>query len=102
LRVSKEEEKRPFLEPLERPEKHWKFSPSDLAERDFWDDYLEAYEEALEATSTEWAPWYVIPADRKWVTRTLVADILTSTVQSLELHYREMTPEQEKRLAEAK
>lgn len=87
LNVSKETQKKRFLERLERPEKNWKFSPADLAERDFWDDYQEAYEKALSATSTEEAPWYVIPADHKWATRALVADIVSTTLMSLDLQY---------------
>jgi PPK2 family polyphosphate:nucleotide phosphotransferase len=102
LHISKKEQKRRFLERLERPEKHWKFTPEDLAERGYWDDYMEAYEEALNATSTEEAPWYVIPADHKWACRALVADILSSTICSLDLHYPEMTPEQRRPLAEAR
>src|SRR5262249_38481021 len=94
LHVSKKEQKRPFLERLDRPEKNWKFSASDLAERGHWDDYQEAYEDALAATSTEWAPWYVVPADHKWVTRTVVADLLTSAIKGLDLHYPEVTEEQ--------
>ena len=73
LHVSKDEQKQRFLERLDRPEKNWKFSEADLAERAFWDDYVVAYEDALTATSTSWAPWYVIPADQKWATRALVA-----------------------------
>ena len=80
LNVSKEEQKKRFLERLERPEKNWKFSTADLAERGYWDDYMKAYEDALSATSTEWAPWYVIPADYKWVTRSVVADIVTTSI----------------------
>jgi PPK2 family polyphosphate:nucleotide phosphotransferase len=102
LNVSKEEQKRRFLERLERPEKHWKFSASDLAERAFWEQYMEAYEDALSATSTAWAPWYVVPADHKWVTRAVVADILTSTLRSLELRYPEVTADQRKALTAAK
>ncbi|HKB39335.1 MAG TPA: polyphosphate kinase 2 family protein [Gemmataceae bacterium] len=102
LHVSKEEQKRRFLERLERPEKHWKFSPSDVAERAYWDDYMKAYEHALSATSTKWAPWYVIPADHKWITRAVVADILTSTVCSLDLKYPEITEEKRRAMAEAK
>src|SRR6478752_6547212 len=71
LNVSKGEQKRRFLERLDRPEKNWKFSPGDLAERAYWDDYMAAYEDALSATSTDWAPWYVVPADHKWLTRTI-------------------------------
>jgi PPK2 family polyphosphate:nucleotide phosphotransferase len=91
LYVSKGEQKKRFLERLNNPEKHWKFSMSDLRERGFWDDYIEAYEDALEATSTDWAPWYVIPADNKWITRALVADIITSTLRDLDLQYPQMT-----------
>jgi PPK2 family polyphosphate:nucleotide phosphotransferase len=102
LNVSKKEQKRRFLDRLNRPEKNWKFSAADLAERGYWDDYQEAYEEALSATSTEWAPWYVIPADNKWVTRAVVADIVTSSITSLELAYPEPTKEQRTALEEAK
>jgi PPK2 family polyphosphate:nucleotide phosphotransferase len=98
LNVSREEQKARFLERLSRPEKNWKFSSSDLAERDYWDDYMAAYEEALRATSTKWAPWYVIPADYKWVTRAVVADIVTAAIRDLDLKYPEVTPEQEKLL----
>lgn len=102
LHVSKDEQKARFLERLTRPEKHWKFSTSDLEERGYWDDYAEAYEDALSATSTKWAPWYVIPADYKWVTRALVADIVTSTIRDLDLKYPEVTEEQKKLLEVAR
>jgi PPK2 family polyphosphate:nucleotide phosphotransferase len=102
LNVSKDEQKRRFLERLDRPEKNWKFSPSDLAERGYWDDYTAAYEDALGATSTEWAPWYVVPADNKWVTRAVVADIVTTSIRGLDLKYPDVTPEQRKVLAEAR
>src|SRR5262245_45650279 len=102
LNVSKEEQKARFLERLERPEKNWKFSPNDMAERDFWDDYMEAYEDAFRATSTRWALWYVIPADHKWVARALVADIITNGIQGLDLHYPEVTEEQKKLLEVAR
>lgn len=102
LHVSREEQKKRFLERLEREEKHWKFSAADLAERDFWDQYMEAYEDALEATSTDFAPWYIVPADRKWATRAVVADVLTTTIRSLDLHYPEVTAEQRKALAAAR
>jgi PPK2 family polyphosphate:nucleotide phosphotransferase len=102
LNVSKEEQKRRFMERLERPEKHWKFSPSDLAERGFWEEYMQAYEDALEATSTAWAPWYVIPADHKWGTRALVADILTNAIGELPLQYPVVTEAQHKVLEEAR
>ena len=102
LNVSRDEQKRRFLERLDRPDKHWKFSAADLAERGFWDQYMEAYEDALSATSTEWAPWYIVPADHKWVTRTVVADVLTSTIHALDLKFPEVTDEQRKALAEAR
>ena len=98
LNVSKDEQKRRFLERLNRPEKNWKFSPADLAERGHWDDYMDAYEDALSATSTEWAPWYVVPADHKWVTRAVVADVVTTAIRGLDLKYPEVTAEQRKLL----
>jgi PPK2 family polyphosphate:nucleotide phosphotransferase len=102
LNVSKDEQKRRFLQRLERPEKNWKFSPADLAERGHWDAYMAAYEDALGATSTESAPWYVVPADHKWVTRAVVADIVTTAVRGLGLKYPDVTPEQKKLLDEAR
>jgi PPK2 family polyphosphate:nucleotide phosphotransferase len=102
LHVSKEEQKRRFLERLDRPEKHWKFSQADLEERAFWGRYMRAYADCLSATSTEWAPWYVVPADRKWITRSVVADIVTDAIRSLDLKYPEVTDEQRERLAEAR
>ncbi len=102
LHVSKDEQRRRFLERIEDPEKHWKFSAQDVAERDHWDDYMEAYEDAIRATSTAWAPWYVIPSDHKWVARALVADVLSTTIRELGLEHPQPTAEQEKALAEAK
>ena len=102
LYVSKGEQKRRFLERLDRPEKHWKFSTSDLPERAFWADYMDAYEDALAATTTEEAPWYVVPADNKWVTRAVVADVITTAIRSLDLKFPEVTDEKRKLLAEAK
>ena len=102
LNVSRDEQKARFLERLSRPEKHWKFSASDLAERGYWDDYMGAYEDALAATSTKAAPWYVIPADHKWVTRAVVADIVTASIRGMDLKYPEVTEEMEKRLDEAR
>jgi PPK2 family polyphosphate:nucleotide phosphotransferase len=102
LHISKKEQKHRFLERLERPEKHWKFSASDIAERAYWDHYMAAYEDALSATSTSWAPWYIVPSDHKWVTRTVVADILTSTIHSLDLRYPVVTDERRTALAAAR
>jgi len=75
------------MDRLERPEKNWKFSIADVAEREHWDDYMEAYEDAINATSTQWAPWYIVPADEKWATRAIVADIITSTLRDLDLKF---------------
>jgi polyphosphate kinase 2 (PPK2 family) len=102
LHLSKDEQKKRFLERLDDPEKHWKFSASDLAERAFWKDYMAAFEDAMSATSTEWAPWYIIPADHKWIARAVVADILTTAISSLHLSFPEVTPEKLKALAEAR
>lgn len=98
LNVSKDEQKRRFLARLDRPEKNWKFSPADLAERAHWDDYMAAYQDAIAATSTEWAPWYVVPADHKWVTRAVVADVVTTAIRGLDLGYPELTDDDRKRL----
>jgi PPK2 family polyphosphate:nucleotide phosphotransferase len=102
LNVSKDEQRRRFLERLDRPEKNWKFSPADLAERGYWDDYMAAYEDALTATSTESAPWYVVPADHKWIARAAIADIVTTAMQDLDLKVPEITDETRKLLAEAR
>jgi polyphosphate kinase 2 (PPK2 family) len=102
LHMSKKEQKKRLLERLDDPAKHWKFSANDLAERAFWSDYMAAYDEALTATSTEWAPWYVIPADRKWVARTVVADILTQTIRGFDLSFPELPPDKEAALAAAR
>ncbi len=102
LHLSKDEQKERFMDRLERPEKNWKFSAADLAEREYWDDYQQAYEDALTATSTKWAPWYVIPADHKWVTRAVVADILTTSITKLNLSFPEPTPQQQEMIKAAK
>jgi len=102
LYISKEEQKKRFLERMENPEKTWKFSPSDVIERQFWDQYIKAYEDALSATSTDWAPWYVIPSDHKWLARSLVAYVLTSTIESLNLSFPPPSEEYLKAIEEAK
>ncbi|MEI6035147.1 MAG: polyphosphate kinase 2 family protein [Verrucomicrobiae bacterium] len=89
LNLSKGEQKRRFLERINNPAKNWKLSPADVKERAFWDDYERAYEEVLAHTSTEAAPWYVVPADHKWFTRTVIADVLVKTLKSLHCHYPE-------------
>lgn len=102
LHVSKDEQKKRFMERIENPEKNWKFSPSDAQERGYWDDYMEAYEDLIRHTSTEEAPWYVVPADNKWFTRLVVAGAVIDGLSSLGLHYPKVGPEQLKALAAAK
>jgi PPK2 family polyphosphate:nucleotide phosphotransferase len=94
LNVSKKEQKKRFMERIERPDKHWKFSGADARERQYWDDYQRAYEDMLNATSTKYAPWYVIPADSKWITRAAVAAILAKEIESLNLKYPKVSKEQ--------
>ncbi|MGH9642161.1 MAG: polyphosphate kinase 2 family protein [Terriglobales bacterium] len=102
LNVSKEEQKRRFLERLETPEKNWKFSASDLKEREFWDDYQRTYEDAIRATATKYAPWYVVPADHKWFTRLVVAQVLVDELKALKLEYPKVSGDKKKALAEAR
>ena len=102
LHISKEEQRKRFLQRLEDPQKHWKFSTADVDERRFWDDYIDAYEEAISKTSSKWAPWHVIPADHKWVTRALVAKILTTEISQLKLSYPPVTSDQQVEFAEAR
>jgi PPK2 family polyphosphate:nucleotide phosphotransferase len=102
LNLSKGEQRKRFLKRLKEPAKQWKFSPDDLKERGFWNDYMRAFEDAIGATSTKWAPWYIIPADHKWVSRALVARILTNATESLGVEYPEMTKEQRSIIAEAR
>jgi PPK2 family polyphosphate:nucleotide phosphotransferase len=102
LHVSKKEQKKRFLERLTDPEKHWKFSDADLAEREYWKDYQKAFESALSATSTKRAPWYVIPADHKYVARALVADIIVQEIKKLKLEYPKVSAEQMAKLESAR
>ncbi len=102
LHVSKDEQKRRFLERLTNPEKHWKFSEADMAEREHWKAYRKAFEDALTATSTKRAPWHVVPADRKYVARAIVADIITTSIQGLGLKYPEVSEEKLTKLAAAR
>ena len=87
LNVSKDEQKRRFLGRLDEPEKHWKFSASDVAERRYWDRYMNAYEEMIRETSAPHAPWYVVPADNKWYTHLAVASAIVQTLEGLNLSY---------------
>ncbi len=87
LNVSREEQKRRFIERLEQPEKHWKFSSADIRERGYWDAYMEAYEAAIRATATPASPWYVVPADNKWVTRLVVVGAVGLALEDMKLAY---------------
>jgi PPK2 family polyphosphate:nucleotide phosphotransferase len=98
LNVSKDEQRQRFLDRLNDPAKHWKFSAADLRERKYWDDYQQAYEEMLNATSTERAPWYVIPADHKWFARAAIADIITSRIEAMALEPPQATKKQKSQL----
>lgn len=102
LNISKAEQRRRMLARIDDPTKNWKFSANDLAERALWDDYMAAYEEMLNATSTKSAPWYVIPADHKITARLLVAQILSSSIQKLGVKLPELTPSQHEALIECK
>jgi PPK2 family polyphosphate:nucleotide phosphotransferase len=102
LHVSKKEQKKRFLERIDDPSKNWKFSPGDLKERGFWDEYQKAYEEVLEETSMKEAPWYVIPADDKWFARLAVAQVILETFQELTMHYPKVTEAQRRELQKAK
>jgi PPK2 family polyphosphate:nucleotide phosphotransferase len=102
LNVSKQEQKRRFLARLDNPDKQWKFSAGDVAVRAHWDDYMQAFEEAITATSTPWAPWYVIPADHKPVMQAMVAAILVDTIGSLELSWPEVSEQARMANAEAR
>lgn len=102
LYVSRAEQKKRFLERIDQPEKNWKFSLDDLATRADWDKYLQAYEDMLNHTSTEWAPWHVIPADHKWFTRVAVADVIVKKLKSLNLRYPAVTESHRQELLKAK
>jgi PPK2 family polyphosphate:nucleotide phosphotransferase len=102
LNVSKKEQRQRFLERIENPEKNWKFSASDAAEREHWKEYAEAYEDMICHTSSEEAPWFVVPADNKWFTRVVVAAAVIETLASLDLQYPEVGEDKLRELAAAK
>ncbi len=102
LNVSRKEQKKRFLERLTEAEKHWKFEAADLNDRAFWDEYMKAFNDAITATSTPWAPWYVIPADHKWIARALVSAIISHAIESLDLKLPELDAQQLKNLATAR
>jgi len=98
LHVSKEEQKKRFLERLEDPKKNWKFSMADVNERGFWKDYQEAYEEMIQNTATKHAPWFVVPADNKWFTRLIVASAIIQALDELHLSFPEVDKAKKKEL----
>jgi len=102
LNVSKDEQKKRFLERINRPEKNWKFSLADAKERQFWQAYTEAYEDVFNNTSTKWAPWYIIPADNKWFTRLCVGAVMYDTMRGLNLSYPTVSKERKEELLQVK
>jgi PPK2 family polyphosphate:nucleotide phosphotransferase len=102
LNVSKDEQRERFLARLDDPDKNWKFALGDVKEREHWDDYMEAYEDMISATSTDHAPWYVIPADRKWFMRMAVADAIVEALEGLKLEYPTVGEEKKKELEAAR
>ncbi len=102
LHVSKEEQRKRFISRLDTPGKEWKFNAADVAERSLWDEYMDAFESALTATSKPWAPWYVVPADHKWLTQAFVARVIVDTIQALDLSWPEVTEQERNANAEAR
>jgi PPK2 family polyphosphate:nucleotide phosphotransferase len=102
LYVSREEQKKRFTERLDEPEKNWKFSSSDVKEREFWGQYMEAFQEAIRATASNHAPWFVVPADNKWFTRLLVAAAIVDAMENLGLAYPKVDAEKQKELGRAR
>lgn len=102
LHISREEQRQRFISRLEEPEKHWKFSEADVRERQHWDEYMHAYQQAVNETSQPWAPWYVIPADNKPYARMRVAQTILANIDTLKLHYPVVTEEQKKGLEKAR
>ena len=102
LHVSKEEQRRRFLERLDEPSKNWKFSTADLEKRERWDDYMRAYENAMSRTSTKHAPWFIVPADRKWFTRLTIAELVVEALESLDLTFPKPSKAHLEELAEAR
>src|SRR5215510_5751542 len=102
LHLSREEQKKRFLARLDRPEKHWKFSAADVRERQYWDDYMKAYEAAIGTTATKHAPWFVVPADNKWFTRLVVASAIVEAVEMLDLEFPTVDAARRKELAAAR
>lgn len=102
LHLSKKEQKKRFLERIDKPEKNWKFSTKDVGEREHWDDYMQAYQDMIRHTATKEAPWYIVPADNKWFTHLIIAAALVDLLASLDLRYPKLSKEELKQLADAK
>ena len=102
LHLSKKEQRRRFMGRLDTPDKNWKFSTFDVKERQFWDEYQEAYEDMIRHTASEHAPWYVVPADNKWFTRLVVAEAVVDALKAMNLKYPKVSGEQKAALAEAR
>jgi PPK2 family polyphosphate:nucleotide phosphotransferase len=102
LNLSKGEQRKRFLDRIDRPEKNWKFEPADVAERHYWDDYQQAFQDTIRATSTDDAPWYVIPADRKWMMRALVSEVLVEVIDGLPISEPAVPPERLAEMARAR
>jgi polyphosphate kinase 2 (PPK2 family) len=100
LNISKDEQKKQFLQRIDDPAKNWKFADGDVKERGFWDQYMEAYEDAINATSTKEAPWYVVPSDKKWFARRLIAEIIVKTMEEIDPQYPTIDEERKAKLAE--
>ena len=100
--MSREEQRRRFLERIDDPSKNWKFSAADVAERAHWDEYMEAYEDTIRATSSEHAPWIVVPADNKWYTRLVVGAAIVDALASVDLHYPVLDEAAKAKLAECR
>jgi PPK2 family polyphosphate:nucleotide phosphotransferase len=102
LHLSRDEQKRRFMKRLDRPDKHWKFSTADVHERQYWDDYMHAFEEAIRATASKQAPWFVVPADNKWFTRLVVAAAIVETVETLDLTYPKVDAKKKREIVAAR
>lgn len=102
LNVSKEEQKQRFLERIEKDDKNWKFSSSDVTERGFWNDYMKAYQDAIRETSTDYAPWFVIPADQKWFTRVAAIQIIIDALEEMNLKFPELSGKDKDALKDSK
>ncbi|MGB8989509.1 MAG: polyphosphate kinase 2 family protein, partial [Candidatus Sulfotelmatobacter sp.] len=102
LHLSKKEQKKRFLARLDEPEKHWKFSEGDIHEREYWDDYQEAFQDMIRHTASKHAPWYVVPADNKWFTHLVVAAAIVETLQELNLCYPKVDAAKRKEIAAAR